>query len=105
MSNDNVIVGIDPGTTIMGYGVVRIVSGKPNLVKMDVLTFGKTDDHFSKLNKIFNFTCTLIKESGAHEVAIEAPSVSYTHLDVYKRQELYNRYEAVSAKAETVKKK
>ncbi len=70
---EKIILGIDPGTTVMGYGVLRIVDNKPKMLAMGVLELQKYDDHFVKLKKIFDRVVQLIDTYHPHELAIEAP--------------------------------
>lgn len=71
---ERVILGIDPGTTITGYGIIRC-QGK----KMELVTYGIIDlrrmaqDHPTKLKRIFERTLSLIEEFLPDELAIEAP--------------------------------
>jgi len=46
---DAIILGIDPGTTIMGYGLLQIKGGKPTMLAIGVLDLKKYPDHYSKL--------------------------------------------------------
>ena len=73
MSDNKVILGIDPGTTVMGYGVIEIVTNKPKLVAMGVLELHKYDDHYIKLGKIFARVVQLIESYQPQEMALEAP--------------------------------
>lgn len=73
MNTDRVILGIDPGTTVMGYGLLHVKNKKMELISMGVLNLGKIDDHPSKLKKIFERTLGLIGEYNPDELAIEAP--------------------------------
>jgi crossover junction endodeoxyribonuclease RuvC len=57
----------------MGYGLIKVVAGKPVMMDMGVLTFKKEKDHFSKLNRIFDFVTELVNKFGVDELAIEAP--------------------------------
>ena len=50
---EKIILGIDPGTNIMGYGLIRIVSNRAELITLGVLHLGKVDGHALKLKKIF----------------------------------------------------
>ena len=70
---DNVILGIDPGTSIMGYGVIQIINSKPILITLGILDLRKYSDHYLKIKKIFDRTLELIKEYKPDELAIEAP--------------------------------
>lgn len=73
MVKDQIILGIDPGTTVMGYGLLQIKSGKPSLVAMGVLELKKYADHYQKLQRIFARTLSLIDEFHPDCLAIEAP--------------------------------
>ena len=70
---DKVILGIDPGTNIMGYGLLEIKGSKVTLVSAGIIDLQKLDDHALKLRKIFERTTGLIHEYHPDEVAIEAP--------------------------------
>ncbi len=72
-SEDRIILGIDPGTSIMGYGLIRIVKDEMCLITFDVLHLRKTDDYHIKLKKIFETTLFLIDRYKPHNLAIEAP--------------------------------
>lgn len=70
---DRVILGIDPGTIVMGYGLVHVQNTKLNLVSLGVVKLDKLDDHALRLKKIFERTVALIDEYKPDELAIEAP--------------------------------
>lgn len=70
---DKIILGIDPGTTIMGYGIIKIEEGKIQLVNCGVIHLSKISDHALKLHKIFHRITSLIDEYHPDEMAIEAP--------------------------------
>ena len=70
---DRIILGIDPGTNLMGYGVIRETGKKPEFIAMDVIDLKKSGDHYMKLRKIYECTLGLIKKYLPDEVAIEAP--------------------------------
>ena len=73
MIKDKIILGIDPGTTIMGYGVIQIINNKMNMLAMGSIELNKIEDHFMRLSKIFERTQYLINEYKPDEFAIEAP--------------------------------
>lgn len=73
MINEQIILGIDPGTTVMGYGVIRVKRNQAEMLAMGVLDLKKYDDHYLKLQKIFNRTLSLIDEYKPCNLAIEAP--------------------------------
>lgn len=70
---EKIILGIDPGTQVMGYGVIRVVNNKPELLAMGVMQLSKYDDHYLKLHKIFGRVQGLVEEFLPDEMAIEAP--------------------------------
>ncbi|MBS1635657.1 MAG: crossover junction endodeoxyribonuclease RuvC [Bacteroidetes bacterium] len=70
---DRVILGIDPGTIVMGYGLVHIKNNKPELLSLGVVKLDKYEDHAVRLKKIFERTISLIEEYKPDELAIEAP--------------------------------
>ena len=70
---DRIILGIDPGTTIMGYGLIHIKGNKMEMITMGVLHLSKLNSHADKLKRIFERTLTLIDEYKADEMALEAP--------------------------------
>jgi len=70
---DKIILGIDPGTTIMGYGILEIKGKKMVLMQMGVLHLSKLSSHELKLKKIFERTLGLIYDYKPDELAIEAP--------------------------------
>lgn len=73
MVEDKIILGIDPGTTIMGYGIIHVKSGKMLLVTYGVIHLQKLATHPDKLKKIFDRVDAIIKEYKPDEMAIEAP--------------------------------
>jgi crossover junction endodeoxyribonuclease RuvC len=73
MEKERVILGIDPGTSIMGYGLIISKGKQPSLMTMGVLELKKFTDHYLKLQKIFSRTLQLIDEFHPDELAIEAP--------------------------------
>lgn len=73
MASDKIILGIDPGTVIMGFGVLKIVSQKPVFVQLNELQLNKYKDHYVKLRLIFERTAELIETYMPDEIALEAP--------------------------------
>src|SRR5690554_2539163 len=73
MVEDKIILGIDPGTTIMGYGIIHIKNKKMTLVTYGVIQLSKLGNHPDKLKRIFERVDGLIKEFKPDEMAIEAP--------------------------------
>jgi len=70
---ERIILGIDPGTNIMGYGVIKVIGKEVKLLTMGVIELGKYEDHAVRLKKIFSRTLGLIEEYMPDEMAIEAP--------------------------------
>jgi len=68
-----IILGIDPGTNIMGYGLIEEVDGQPKLMNLGVINLGKLKNHYIKLRKIFERTLYLIDQYHPDELAIESP--------------------------------
>jgi crossover junction endodeoxyribonuclease RuvC len=68
-----IILGIDPGTTITGYGVIAANGNSPLLLTLGVINLSKLNDHFEKIHLIFERTLSLIEEYKIAELAIEAP--------------------------------
>ena len=73
MKTEKIILGIDPGTTIMGFGIIKIVGKKMEFIQMNELILKKYDDHYLKLKLIFERTLELIDTYKPDEIAIEAP--------------------------------
>lgn len=73
MTTDKIILGIDPGTNILGYGLIHIKGNKMELIVMGVLRLEKVENHPLKLKKIFDRTVALIDEYKPDELSIEAP--------------------------------
>lgn len=72
---EHTILGIDPGTTYMGYGVIRTSGSKAELLGMGILDLHKLEDHYQKLQKIFFFVQELIDRFQPSELAIETQFV------------------------------
>ena len=70
---ERVIIGIDPGTNVMGYGILGINGKKPQLVAMGVIKLSKFDDHYMRLRRIYERVSGLVKQYLPDEMAIEAP--------------------------------
>jgi crossover junction endodeoxyribonuclease RuvC len=73
MSAGKVILGIDPGTMIMGYGIIEIKDKKMKLISAGSIYLNKLPNQALKLKKIFDRTLLLIDEYHPDEIAIEAP--------------------------------
>ena len=76
----NIILGIDPGTTIMGFGLVKTSKTELKFIQMNELHLKKYDNHFLKLQQIFKRTIELIEEFNPDEIALEAPMEKMSNL-------------------------
>lgn len=72
-ANERIILGIDPGTSIMGYGIVKEIKNKVDLLCMGVVKLDHLEDHPHKLKHIFEKTVLLIDQYHPDCLAIEAP--------------------------------
>lgn len=70
---ERIILGIDPGTTIMGFGLIKVVGKRMQFLQLNELDLKKYDDHYLKLKLIFERTIELIDTHNPDEIAIEAP--------------------------------
>ncbi len=70
---EKIILGIDPGTNIMGYGVLKVVDNKASLITMGVIDLRKYGDAYLKLGHIFERVTGIIDAFLPDEMAIEAP--------------------------------
>ncbi|MBW2962246.1 crossover junction endodeoxyribonuclease RuvC [Mesonia aestuariivivens] len=73
MKTEKIILGIDPGTTIMGFGLIKVVGKQMHFLQLNELMLKKYDDHYVKLKLIFERTIELIEAHHPDEIAIEAP--------------------------------
>lgn len=72
-NTEKIILGIDPGTNVMGYGVIRIIGNKAELMVMGVIDMRKESDPYLRLGKIFDRVTGIIDSYLPDEMAIEAP--------------------------------
>ncbi len=70
---EKIILGIDPGTTVMGFGIIKVVGKSMEFVQMNELILKKYTDPYTKLKIIFERTIELIDTYHPDEIAIEAP--------------------------------
>lgn len=68
-----IILGIDPGTIVMGYGLIKIDGKKIELIEMGVLKLAAKDDAYERLQKIYAKVCEVIEIHRPTHFAIEAP--------------------------------
>jgi crossover junction endodeoxyribonuclease RuvC len=72
-ANDRIILGIDPGTIVMGYGLLHIQGTALKPIGVGVVQLDKYEDHALRLKKIFERVVGIIEEFKPDELAIEAP--------------------------------
>lgn len=73
MQHDKIIIGIDPGTNIMGYGILGIKGKNPELIALGVVKLNKYDSHYLRLLHIHQRVLGLVEQFLPDEMAIEAP--------------------------------
>lgn len=70
---EKIILGIDPGTNVMGYGVIKVSGKKVDMLAMGVIDLRKVGDVYLKLGRIHDRILSIIETFLPDEVAIEAP--------------------------------
>lgn len=73
MASERIILGIDPGTTVMGYGLIVVRGKQMEMLRMGVLRLGKLENQALKLKRIFERVTEIVVEYHPDELAIEAP--------------------------------
>jgi len=81
---DKIILGIDPGTLLMGYGLIGINQKKPDLIIMGVVDLKKITDPYLKLKYIFERTLHLIDQYKPDDLAIESPFLGKNPQSMHK---------------------
>lgn len=71
-AGERIILGIDPGTTVTGYGLISVTGRTPSLIALGIIDLRKKEDHFRKIRSIFEQTLDLIDRYHPDEFAIEA---------------------------------
>ncbi len=70
---DKIIMGIDPGTNVMGYGVLGVKGKTPELIVMGVIKLSRFESHYLRLARIYERVGSLVAQYLPDELAIEAP--------------------------------
>ncbi|MDE6540937.1 MAG: crossover junction endodeoxyribonuclease RuvC [Muribaculaceae bacterium] len=70
---ERVIIGIDPGTNVMGYGVLGIAGRRTAVVGMGAVKFRASESHYLRLRRIHESVIGLMERFLPDEMAIEAP--------------------------------
>ncbi len=70
---EQIILGVDPGTSVTGYGLLKVEGKSVELIELGVIKTGKLDDHPLKLKKIFEGILGIIEKHHPDSMAIESP--------------------------------
>lgn len=70
---DKIVLGFDPGTQIMGYGLIGIMGNKYEMITLGIINLKSLDNHALKLSKIHERSLSLIDMYKPDEVALEEP--------------------------------
>lgn len=70
---DKIIIGIDPGTNVMGYGILGIKASRPSLIALGVVKLSRFESHYLRLSRIHERVLGLVEQYLPDEMSIEAP--------------------------------
>lgn len=70
---ERIIIGIDPGTNVMGYGVVGVKARRPAVIALGVVKLSKMESHYLRLSRIYERVLGLVEQYLPDEMSIEAP--------------------------------
>lgn len=70
---DRIIIGIDPGTNVLGYGIIGVRAKKPHMIALGVVKLNKFESHYLRLRRIYERVQELVEQYLPDEMAIEAP--------------------------------
>ena len=73
LNYERIIMGVDPGTGMMGYGLLGINGKKPEVIVMGIIELNRFESHYLRLGKIFSRITGIIEQYLPDEMAIEAP--------------------------------
>lgn len=73
LNYERIIMGVDPGTNVMGYGLLGINGKQLTPIVMGVITLNKLESHYLRLSRIFSRITGLVEQYLPDELAIEAP--------------------------------
>ena len=73
IKTEKIILGVDPGTNVMGYGLLSVMGNKASMIAMGVIDLRKMHDPYLRLGKIYERITGVIDEYHPDEMAIEAP--------------------------------
>lgn len=70
---NRIIIGIDPGTNVMGYGILGVIDKKPQMIAMGLIELSRFESHYLRLRRIYDRVLGLVEQYLPDEMAIEAP--------------------------------
>lgn len=70
---DRIILGVDPGTNVMGYGILGVSKKTPVMIAMGVIRLNKFESHYLRLKRIYDRIVQIVEQYLPDEMAIEAP--------------------------------
>ena len=70
---DKIIMGVDPGTNVLGYGILGIKGKKAEMIALGVIELSKFESHYLRLKRIYDRILSLVEQYLPDEMAIEAP--------------------------------
>ena len=79
MADSRIILGVDPGTTIMGFGIIKAEGKTLTCLQLNELKLIKYKSHYERLGRIYARTAELIETYKPDEMALEAPFLVKTY--------------------------
>ncbi|MFL2576273.1 MAG: crossover junction endodeoxyribonuclease RuvC [Flavobacteriaceae bacterium] len=73
MADSRIILGVDPGTTIMGFGIIKVEENTLTCLQLNELKLSQYKSHYARLGRIYARTTELIETFKPDEMALEAP--------------------------------
>lgn len=70
---EKIILGIDPGTNVMGYGLLMVEGKRMSVLEIGVIELQKISDTYLKLRKIYEVLTEIVEKFSPDEMALEAP--------------------------------
>lgn len=68
-----IILGVDPGTVVMGYALIKVQGDRMEMLAMDVLKMSSKEDTYERLKKIYSIIAKVIVQYKPDDLAVEAP--------------------------------
>ena len=70
---EKIILGIDPGTNVLGYGLLKVEGKTLSVLEIGVVEMQKIGDPYVKLQKIYKTLSEIVERYAPDEMALEAP--------------------------------